>query len=82
MKNLVYKTKGTCSKEIHIAVDSDNIIREMKFINGCDGNSKGVASLCIGRKIDDVINRLEGITCLNKSTSCPDQVAKALRTFK
>lgn len=76
-----YKTKGTCSREIIIEVDGD-IIKDVKFIGGCNGNGKGIASLVRGMHIDDVIDRCENITCGNKPTSCPDQLAKALTEIR
>lgn len=82
MKNMIYKTNGTCSKEIHLSVDDNNIITKLDFVRGCDGNAKGVSSLCLGRSVDEIIERLEGITCGNKNTSCPDQLAKALKELK
>lgn len=75
---MVYKTKGVCSKAIEFELDGD-IIKSVKFIGGCDGNTKGVARLAEGMKVQDAISRLEGITCGFKSTSCPDQLAKALK---
>lgn len=75
---MVYKTTGTCSKEIHIEVDGD-ILKSVQFIGGCDGNLKGITSLVTGMKISDVIDKLEGIECRTKGTSCPDQLAKALK---
>jgi uncharacterized protein (TIGR03905 family) len=82
MRKITYKTKGTCAKEITVAVDEYDIIRELEFINGCDGNAKGLSTLCIGRNMDEIITKLEGLTCDNKDTSCPDQAAKALRELK
>lgn len=82
MRSLNYKTKGTCAKEIQITIDDNNIIKNLHFVRGCDGNAKGVSSLCLDRDIDEVIKRLEGITCDNKKTSCPDQLSKALKEFK
>lgn len=73
----VYKTKGVCAKEIKIELDGD-IVKSVKFEGGCNGNTKGIASLVEGMKIDEVIDRLSGIRCGFKSTSCPDQLAKAL----
>lgn len=72
-----YKTKGTCSKEIVIELDGD-IIKNVEFFGGCNGNLKGISSIVKGMKVDDVIERFKGITCSNKSTSCPDQLSKAL----
>ena len=73
-----YKTQGTCSKEIHFEVE-DGIIKSVKFLGGCPGNTKGVAALCVGRTVEEVINLLSGITCGPRPTSCPDQLAQALK---
>ena len=75
---MIYKTRGTCSREIHIELDGDTL-KSVKFIGGCDGNLKGIAALVTGMKISDVITRLEGIECHTKGTSCPDQLARALK---
>ena len=74
-----YKTTGTCSSAIDFEVE-DGIVKEVKFIGGCSGNTQGVAALVKGMPVDDVISRLEGIKCGFKPTSCPDQLAKALKT--
>lgn len=76
-----YKPQGVCSSEIIINVEN-NIIKDIKVINGCDGNLKGISKLLIGMNIDDVIAKLKGIKCGNKQTSCPDQIAKALEEIK
>ncbi len=73
-----YKTSGVCSQRIHLELDGD-IIKEVEFIGGCNGNTKGIASLVRGMKAEDAIERMEGITCGFKPTSCPDQLAKALK---
>ena len=73
-----YKTSGVCAQKIHLELDGD-IIKEVEFIGGCNGNTKGIASLVRGMKAEDAIERMEGITCGFKPTSCPDQLAKALR---
>ena len=73
-----YKTKGTCSREIHFEVE-DGILKNVEFIGGCNGNLKGIGSLVEGMEVEDVIERLVGITCGFKPTSCPDQLAKALK---
>ncbi len=78
MAHYTYKTSGTCSKEIIFDVD-DGIIKSVKFVGGCPGNTVGVAMLCEGRKVEDVIKLLEGVKCGFKQTSCPDQLAKALK---
>lgn len=75
---MIYKTKGTCSREIHIETDGD-IIKDVKFIGGCHGNTQGIASLVKGMKIQEVIDRTEGIDCGGRGTSCPDQLSKALK---
>lgn len=75
---MVYKTKGTCSREIHFELDGD-IVKSVEFIGGCDGNTTGIGRLVEGMKVEDVISKLEGVRCGFKPTSCPDQLAKALR---
>ncbi len=72
-----YKTKGTCSVQIDFDVE-DNKIYNLAFIGGCNGNLKGIAALVEGQDIETVKNRLKGIECGFKKTSCPDQLAKAL----
>lgn len=74
-----YKTKGVCSRAIDFELTEDGIVREVKFHGGCDGNAQGVAKLCEGRRAEELIELLSGIRCGLKSTSCPDQLAKALR---
>ena len=74
-----YMTKGTCSTEIEFDLDGD-IVRGVRFKNGCNGNLKGIGSLVEGMHAQDVIDRLEGTTCGFKNTSCPDQLAKALKS--
>ena len=73
-----YKTRGTCSQLINLELDGD-VIKSVEFIGGCDGNLQGISKLVTGMKAEDAINRLEGIKCGFKPTSCPDQLAKALR---
>lgn len=75
---MVYKTKGVCSSAIELELEN-GIIKKVQFIGGCDGNTKGVSKLVEGMKATEAISRLEGITCGFKPTSCPDQLAKALR---
>jgi uncharacterized protein (TIGR03905 family) len=74
----VYQTQGTCSKFIEFDIE-DGIVNDVVFYGGCNGNLQGIARLVKGMKVDDVISRLEGINCGGKGTSCPDQLAKALR---
>ena len=75
-----YKTSGTCSSAIEIVTDGDTIV-SVKFINGCRGNTQGVAALARGMKIDEVISRCRGIECRG-TTSCPDQLARALEQIR
>lgn len=76
-----YQTKGTCSSAIDLEV-KDGIIQSVSFMGGCNGNLKGISSLVKGMKVEEAIERLEGIRCGFKNTSCPDQLAQALKTFR
>ena len=76
-----YKTKGTCAQMISFDVEN-NKLSNVQFYGGCNGNLKGIGSLVEGMDIDDVIARLEGIKCGMKQTSCPDQLAAALKAVK
>lgn len=78
MKEIIYKTRGVCAREIRIIVEEDTIT-SCAFIGGCHGNTQGVAALVTGMKVADAIGKLEGIDCRGKGTSCPDQLAKALK---
>ena len=73
-----YKTKGTCSQRILFDVEEGKV-KNVQFIGGCNGNLKGIAALVEGMNVEEVISRVEGIRCGMKSTSCPDQLAKALK---
>lgn len=73
-----YKTSGTCSRSIDFEIENGKV-KNVRFHGGCDGNLKGISSIVDGMSVEDVIARLEGIRCGFKSTSCPDQLAKALR---
>ena len=73
-----YNTSGTCSKSITFNVEN-GIVTDIEFFGGCNGNLKGIAALCEGLTVDVIIDRLEGIKCGFKPTSCPDQLAKALK---
>ena len=75
-----YKTQGTCSSAIDVELE-DGLIKSVKFIGGCSGNTQGVAALCVGMKPEEAINRLKGIKCGFKPTSCPDQLALALESM-
>ena len=76
-----YKTQGTCSQRIFFDVEEGKV-KNVQFLGGCNGNLKGIGSLVEGMDIDTVITRLEGTTCGLKATSCPDQLAKALKAAK
>lgn len=77
-RHLTHTCVGTCSRQIDIELDND-IIRRVRFTGGCDGNTQGVAALVRGMKVEEAIARLEGIDCRGRGTSCPDQLARALR---
>lgn len=76
-----YKTKGVCSRKINFSVE-DGKVCKVAFDGGCNGNGKGVAALVEGMDVDEAIHRMEGIKCGMKNTSCPDQLAQALRQAK
>ena len=74
-----YITQGTCSRQIDLEVDDNGVISSVSFYGGCHGNLQGIARLVQGMKAEEAISKLEGIRCGYKETSCPDQLAKALR---
>ena len=76
-----YKTSGVCSSTINIDIE-DNIVKSVEFVGGCAGNLLGIGSLVKGMTVDEVIAKLHGIDCRNRGTSCPDQLSKALTTWK
>ena len=76
-----YKTKGTCSREIVFEVEEGKV-KNVQFFGGCNGNLKGIAALVEGMDVNDVITRVEGICCGPKATSCPDQLAQALKEVR
>ena len=76
-----YRPQGVCSQEIVIDIEN-GIVKDLKVIRGCSGNLQGIANLVKGRTVDEVIDRLNGIKCGFKPTSCPDQIAKALEQYK
>ncbi|MBQ9797507.1 MAG: TIGR03905 family TSCPD domain-containing protein [Clostridia bacterium] len=80
MAQFTYQTRGVCSRSIDISVE-DGIIREVVYHGGCSGNTQGVAALVKGMRVEDAVERLSGIRCGFKSTSCPDQLATALREY-
>ena len=79
MKSIIYKPKGTCSQLIEIKVE-DGIIHEAKYTGGCPGNLLAIGVLVKGMKVTEAIEKLEGIKCGNKKTSCGDQLAQALKS--
>ncbi len=78
MKTIEYTPKGTCSRFMEIDVE-DGVVKGLRVTGGCNGNLKGISALVVGMKVEDVIARLEGIKCGFKQTSCPDQIAQALK---
>ena len=80
VKHITYTTRGVCSRQIDIDIDTEtNVILNVTFTGGCSGNTQGVAALARGMKVEDAIERLAGIHCGSRPTSCPDQLATALR---
>ena len=75
-----YKTKGVCSRTIHINVE-DGIVKSVRFDGGCNGNTQGISALVVGMPVEDVIKKLENIKCGFKDTSCPAQLAEALKSI-
>ena len=78
---MIYQTKGTCAKEIKLEVDN-GIIRSVEFVLGCPGFTQALSRLLVGMHVEDAIVQLKGIQCLDKGTSCPDQLAIALSTYQ
>lgn len=77
-----YKTMGTCSSQIQIETDENDIIKKVEYTGGCNGNLNGISRIVEGMKADDVIKKFKGIHCGMKPTSCPDQLARALEQMK
>lgn len=77
MNKFTFTPRGVCSRQIKIELDG-NVIKKVDFVGGCAGNTQGVARLVEGMTVQDAVSRLEGIECGMKTTSCPDQLAKAL----
>lgn len=77
----VYKTKGTCSREIHYSV-KDGVVESIEVIGGCNGNLKGICRLITGMSVEQVIKAFKGVDCGGRGTSCPDQIAQALEQAK
>ena len=81
MEKISYIPRGVCSRKIDIEIEN-GIIKSVKYTGGCVGNTQGVAALIAGMSVDEAIERLSGIRCGFKSTSCPDQLATALKEYK
>lgn len=75
----VYQPKGICARAISFELDDENRVHDVQFMGGCNGNLKGIGALIEGMPAQDVIDRVSGTTCGPKPTSCPDQLARALR---
>lgn len=75
---MIYQPKGVCSRQINVELE-DNTVKSVEFIGGCSGNTQGVSRLVQGMDVDEAIRRLDGIRCGAKATSCPDQLAQALK---
>lgn len=81
MEKMTYTPRGVCSRQFEIEIDGGKIA-SVKILGGCAGNTQGVSRLLVGMDVDEAISRLEGIRCGFKPTSCPDQLAKALKEYK
>jgi uncharacterized protein (TIGR03905 family) len=81
-KHIMFTPSGVCSKAIDVTADENGIIQQVHFVGGCNGNLQGISKLVTGQKIDDVIEKLRGIRCGMKTTSCPDQLSEALKTLR
>lgn len=76
----IYKPSGVCSREFIFGIEDDRV-KSLEVIGGCNGNLKGIAKLITGMKLEDIISRIEGVKCGFKKTSCPDQIACALKAY-
>ena len=81
MAEYSYNTRGVCSRKIDFEIE-DGIVKNVRFMGGCNGNLQGIGKLVEGMKIEEVIEKLEGVNCNGKGTSCPDQLAKALKEIE
>lgn len=81
MAEYSYNTRGVCSRKIDFEIE-DGIVKNVRFLGGCNGNLQGIGKLVEGMKIEEVIEKLEGLNCNGKGTSCPDQLAKALKEIE
>ena len=77
-----YKPTGVCSSEMIFEIDENDVIQDLQVIGGCNGNLKGIGALVKGMKVEEVSQKLAGILCGMKQTSCPDQIAKALEEYR
>ncbi|MCL1805563.1 MAG: TIGR03905 family TSCPD domain-containing protein [Clostridiales bacterium] len=77
-----FTPKGVCSTRFHAEVDEEGRVGSLTIENGCNGNGKGIGSLVRGMSVDEIIERLDGIKCGRKNTSCPDQIAKMMAEIK
>ena len=81
MTTYTYYPKGTCSKQMEVDLE-DGVIKDVRVLGGCNGNLQGISSLLKGMDVDEAISRMEGIRCGVKATSCPDEIAQALKQQK
>lgn len=81
MESITFFPKGVCSRQYDIQYENNKIV-DIQIIGGCNGNLKGLRALLIGMDIDEAINKLQGITCGPRQTSCPDQISQALKSIK
>ena len=81
-KHVLFTPTGVCSRAIDVTADENDVIQQVFFLGGCNGNLQGVSQLVRGQQIDDVIKKLDGIRCGTKGTSCPDQLCRALEKLK
>jgi len=79
MRQFSYQPKGVCSMQITFELDEQDVVHNVRFLGGCPGNTIGIATLAEGQKAQDLITKLEGVDCRGRGTSCPDQLAKALK---
>ena len=80
MEKFTYQTKGVCSRAIEIEIE-DGVIKSAQYIGGCHGNTQGISALIRGMRVEEAIERLSGIDCRGRGTSCPDQLSRALREY-
>ncbi len=76
---ICYRTRGTCSREIDVRLSPDGVIESVEFVGGCSGNTQGLSRLLVGMTAEEAIRRLDGVHCGPRPTSCPDQLARALK---